>query len=144
MGPLNYLTVQDMIWINHCVTGQVFPFRYDALEEATFFQYGYGASSDLKGQAARFLPGFAKMQPFAEGNAATGFVGFVTFLRANGMDLKVSASEARKLMESPAADWITSAPIHEGKAVHGEPDMHAIVEGVIADFKEALPAVVRS
>lgn len=137
---LHYLTVQDMIWINHCVTGKVCAFRYDVLEEATYYQYGYGASTDISAQAVRFLQGFGKKNPFTEGNEATGFVGFVAFLRANGKDVKISAAEAKKLMEAPA-DFIASAPIRDGHAGHVEPDFRAIVQGVLAEFGSVLTPV---
>lgn len=141
MCAMHYLTVQDMIWINHRLTGRVNAFRYDALEEATYFQYGYGPSTDLAAQASRFLQGFAKKAPFDSGNEQTGFVGFVAFLRANGKDLKVTPSEARRLMEAPPADWIASAPIRDGAPVHGEPDMRGIIEGVVSEYAETVSAV---
>lgn len=134
MAALHYLTVQDMIWINHCVTGRVNAFRFDALEEATYYQYGYGGSTDLSAQATKFLQGFAKQKPFDSGNEATGFVGFVAFLRANGKDLRVSEGEAKKLLEAPPADWIASAPIQDGQEVHGEPDIRGIIDGVLKEF----------
>ena len=136
---IQYLTVQDMIWINHCVTGKVGSFQYDVLEEATYYQYGYGASTDIHAQAVRFLQGFAKKSPFAEGNEATGFVGFVAFLRANGKDVRLSAAEAKKLMEAPA-DFIAAAPIRDGHAAHGEPDMRGIIDEVLKEFSGVVKA----
>lgn len=134
MSGLHYLTVQDLLWINHRVTGKVNPFRYDALEEATFLQYGYGGSLDLGKQAAQFLAGFAAKSPFSEGNEATALVGFVAFLRANGKDASLTDSDRRNWAEkNPSANDAT-AKIVDAEDVHGVPDVRAIIEGVIAEM----------
>jgi prophage maintenance system killer protein len=138
--PLHYLTVQDMLWINHRVTGRVNGFRYGALEEGTFCQYAYGKSEDVVAQAVKFLTGFPKKNPFDAGNEATAFVGFVAFLRANGKEIEIQ--------ERDAADWIAgrveegqiAGKIMPGEESHGLPDVEEIVEGVLADFEGALSA----
>jgi prophage maintenance system killer protein len=91
---LSYLTVQDMLWINLRVTKKVQHFRFAKLEEATFYQYGYGASKDLAVQAGRFLRGFIKLRPLDAGNEATAFVGCAAFLILNGSDLDLSDEAA--------------------------------------------------
>ncbi len=48
---LKYLTVQDMLWINLQATKKVQHFRYALLEEATYYQYGYGASRQSRPDA---------------------------------------------------------------------------------------------
>lgn len=101
-GPaseLRYLTVQDVIWINSEITGSVQPFRYDALEECTSYQYSYRQSRDLIRQAARFLMGFLKYAPFEEGNAETAFVAVLTFLEINGYHAHCPAVEAKNWLE---------------------------------------------
>ena len=55
MAALQYLTVQDILWINLQVTKKVQHFNYARLEEATFYQYAYGDSNTLLPQAARFV-----------------------------------------------------------------------------------------
>lgn len=85
---LQYLTVQDVLWINLQVTGAPQPFQYADLEEATFYQYGYGQSSNLANQAARLLNGFSKKQPFQIGNEATGLVATAAFLLVNGWEYR--------------------------------------------------------
>ena len=57
---LNYLTVQDMLFLNLQITKSVQPFDYARLEEAVFYQYAPGQSTDLVAQGARFLVGFSK------------------------------------------------------------------------------------
>lgn len=118
---LQYLTVQDMLWINLQLTHKVQHFGYARLEEATFYQYAYGESSDLLSQAARFITGFAKLNPFDAGNEATGFVGAVAFLKLNGRELTVSDAEAAAWFKSlsqtdaaPALEQATKA----GEAHH--------------------------
>lgn len=87
MAALQYLTVQDVLWINLQVTGTPQEFDYANLEEATFYQYGYGQSASLIPQAANFLRGFLKKKPFAAGNEQTAFVACLSFLKANGVDV---------------------------------------------------------
>ena len=84
MAGLKYLTVQDVLWVNLHVTGRPQEFNYADLEEVTFYQYGYGGSTDLLAQAARFVSGFLKKGPFESGNEGTAFISVLAFLRANG------------------------------------------------------------
>lgn len=91
---LHYLTLQDVLWINLQVTGGPQDFRFDDLEEATFYQYGYGGSQSIVPQAARFLKGFLKKKPFDAGNEATAFVACLGFLKVNGLDYKGTDSLA--------------------------------------------------
>ena len=142
MAALNYLTVQDMLWINHRVTGKVNAFRYDALEEATFFQYGYGKSVDLEKQAANYLLKFPKKAPLDEGNEATAFVGFVSFLRANGKDLQISDKDAKAWAAGEIEESGIAQRIVAGEEIHGTPNLEAIIEGVVQDFAGSLPAQV--
>ncbi len=90
----NYLTVQDILWINLQVTKQTNLFDFAKLEEATFYQYGYGVSSNILSQAASFLQGFMKNAPFGSGDDATAFIGFVAFLSLNGYELNLPDAEA--------------------------------------------------
>ncbi len=85
---LQYLTVQDVLWINLQVTGKPQPFDYADLEEATFYQYAYGDSKSLLPQAARFLSGFLKKKPLASGNEATALISCLAFLKVNGYEFK--------------------------------------------------------
>ncbi len=89
MAAMQYLTVQDILWINLHVTGAPQEFRFADLEEATYYQYGYGGSKSLIPQAANFLSGFLKKKPIAAGNEATAFIGCLSFLKVNGVSLKL-------------------------------------------------------
>ena len=142
MAGLNYLTIQDMLWINHRVTGKVNAFRYESLEEATFFQYGYGKSVDLEKQAASLLLNFPKKAPFDEGNEATAFVGFVSLLRANGKDLQISDKDAKAWAAGEVEESGIGQRIVAGEEVHGTPNLEGIIEGVVQDFAGSLPAQV--
>jgi len=134
-SSLKYLTVQDMIWINLQATKRVQHFSFARLEEATYYQYGYGASKDVAAQAGRFLGGFLKLHPFADGNEASGFIGCVAFLRLNGYQLGVPADEAR--------DWIER--IQSGR-VRAEQALPALVSPIAATHdltvREALAEVL--
>lgn len=128
---MEYLTVQDVLWINLQVTGAPQSFRYEDLEEATFYQYAYGESNSLVPQAARFLSGFLKKSPFDSGNEATAFVACVAFLRVNGVDLKLEDSHA----------WFTSVQngTHEAQEAiekhrfEAPHDHHVDIRGAISE-----------
>ena len=126
-AQLHYLTVQDILWINLQVTGKVNHFNFAKLEEATYYQYAYGDSKNLFPQAARFLPGFIKLNPIEAGTDATIFIGLLTFLKINGMnielqdanalawfdsvkDKKVDATEAIKSIAKPSLDHHADSP----------------------------------
>ena len=110
---LRYLTVQDILWINLQATGRVNEFNFAALEEATFGQYAYGSSDDLRSQATRLAKGFVAKSPLAEGNEATALIAVATFLRLNGAYLSVCDDEA--------AAWLASgASVPELQIGHGD------------------------
>ena len=94
---VNYLTVQDVLWINLQVTGKVNRFSYARLEEATYYQYAYGESNHIPAQVARFVPGFLKMKPLDEANKVTAFVAAVTFLEMNHFHVDLN--------DKAAVDW---------------------------------------
>lgn len=95
---LKYLTVQDVLWINLQATKKVHHFNFAKLEEATFYQYGYGPSRDLARQAGRLIGGFIKLRPFEAGNDAVAFIAGATFLLHNGKALKLGDNEAAAFM----------------------------------------------
>ena len=136
---MRYLTVQDMLWINLQVTGQPQKFVYSALEEATFTQYVYGDTVSAAEHAVRFLTGWAKFQPFAEGNELTGYVAFLTFLKLNGLQLQ-NASGAWEWLPTVKSDRaVAVSAILEGHDDHGDPTP---VRAVILDVLSTLPSAV--
>src|SRR5579859_856242 len=114
---LKYLTVQDMLWINLQATKKVQHFNFARLEEATFYQYGYGSSRDLARQAGRFLSGFLKLRPFDAGNEATAFIGCASFLLLNGSRLKVT--------DEGGAQWVDQV---RGGQVSAEETMNEFIQ----------------
>lgn len=84
MTDIQYLTVQDVIWLNTRITGETNDFQFMKLEEGTFYQYAYGSAQGVVPQAARFVVGLLKNQPFSRGNEATALAAVLLFLRANG------------------------------------------------------------
>lgn len=141
MASLNYLTVQDLLWINLHVTGAPQTFRFDDLEEATFYQYGYGNSQSLLPQAARFVSGFLKKQPFAAGNEASALIACLAFLAVNGAKVSIEDPfgwiEGVKSGSSEASEAIDRAEVsHDG---HGhEPDVRAAIAELLASHKDAI------
>ncbi|MBL1149659.1 MAG: hypothetical protein HND42_05555 [Armatimonadetes bacterium] len=141
---LHYLTVQDVLWINQEVTKQQNDFKYAQLEEATYFQYGYGQSTDVIEQAGRFLQGFLKMRPFTEGNRATAFVAALTFLYMNGYMSTLSPesalqwvlSIADKKVDGKTAVASIAVPSEEPPNLH--PPVRSIVHEVIETYADAV------
>ncbi|MFQ3610924.1 MAG: hypothetical protein SNJ72_05430 [Fimbriimonadales bacterium] len=93
-----YLTLQDLIWINSEVMRSPQHYAYDRLEEATYYQYSYRQSRDVPLQAARFLWGYLKYRPFAQGNLQTALIAVLAFLEINGYEVHLPVEQA--------ADWI--------------------------------------
>ena len=83
-GEVQYLTVQDILWINLQVTGEVNTYEFMKLEEGTNYQYGYGGSHDVPAQAKSLLTGLIKNEPFSAGNDETAQVAYRAFLGLNG------------------------------------------------------------
>jgi prophage maintenance system killer protein len=142
---LHYLTVQDVLWINLQVTKKVEHFNYARLEEATFYQYAYGESRTLAPQAARFLSGFLRMQPFQRGNAATAFIATVTFLKINGREIDFGGADPlqwfervqNRQTEGPAAIDEMSRN-QEDEHHHGVPDIRATVKCILLQQAETI------
>ncbi|MBX3119890.1 MAG: hypothetical protein KF784_12555 [Fimbriimonadaceae bacterium] len=148
MDSMHYLTVQDVLWINYQVTKKVQTFAYAKLEEATFYQYGYGASKNLRGQAARFIEGFLKMAPLEAGNEATAFIGLLAFVRMNGHNLKLSDAQGADWLkaiasgQTKAIDALESAISQSTDGHHGlQPDAHAICEAIIEEFPQTIASL---
>jgi prophage maintenance system killer protein len=135
---LHYLTIQDILWINLQVTKKVQRFHYAKLEEASFYQYAYGASNSLLAQAARFLPGFARLGPFSAGNDQTAFVAFAAFLEVNGATLDLDDRQALAWVRS-ALDSPKSLSL-QGKVTEGEHGEHGAAQ---PDVREAVQNVLR-
>lgn len=93
-----YLTLQDLIWINTEIVGRPQPYSYERLEEATYYQYSYRRSRDVLLNCARFLWGYLKYRPFAQGNYATALIATLTLLHINGYDAFLAPEQA--------ADWL--------------------------------------
>ncbi|MFQ3588349.1 MAG: hypothetical protein SNJ74_01570 [Fimbriimonadaceae bacterium] len=146
MSDLKYLTVQDMLWINLQVCRKVNRYDYARLEEATYYQYGYGKSLDLVGQAGRFVKGFVQKAPFAEGNEATAFVGMVGFLKINGRRLRFDDAEAldwfrRHVLEAPGtsadlADFVIEDSGHHGPISPSQ--VNRVLRDVLAEYPETV------
>lgn len=86
---LRTLTVQDILWINLQITRRVNHYSNPRLEEATYYQFGYGDSRGIDAQASRLLAGFVRMKPFDAGNEATALAATLVFLELNGKTLNL-------------------------------------------------------
>lgn len=127
MAELQYLTVQDMLWINLQVTRKVNQFEFMPLEQGTFFQYAYGSAKGVKEQAKRFYKGFLKNAPFEEGNDLTAKVAFLSFLRMNGFEFSLSGD----FNADAIADSATESH-HDHHSSH--PETQAVITSVLQDL----------
>lgn len=135
---LHYLTVQDLLFINLQVDKQVNKFDFAALEDASYFQYGYGSSTNVVEQAARFYRGFLEKAPFTAGNEGTALVGVLAFLTINGFSLKGKESEAATRLSELGREHVS----YEDLDHHGEPDIKAAITEVMAKYDRVLKASV--
>lgn len=135
---LNYLTVQDMLWLHYQLARRSEPFSYAKLEEATFYQYGYGKSHAIFPQAARFLTGFSKMDPFGSHASVTALLGVTAFLKINGYELNLPDAEAgswlkRVLSGEIKAEEALDKLAHFGDQ-HGVPSVQEAMEAALAQY----------
>ncbi|MEZ5164117.1 MAG: hypothetical protein R2688_10320 [Fimbriimonadaceae bacterium] len=149
MAKLSYLTVPDLLNINLRATKTSKDFHFARLEEAVFYQYGHGLSSDAVKQAGNFITGFVKMMPFTEGNEATAFVGMLAFLTMNGHDLHISDDEAADWVRSVWADPENVGPkmevklnSHEVHHHHGVPDTRGIISEIFEKYPKTISELV--
>jgi prophage maintenance system killer protein len=140
-----YLTVQDILWINTQVTKKTNPFRYADLEEATFYQYGYGVSTNILKQAAHFLKGFMKNAPFGVGDDATAFVAFVAFLELNGYEINLpdreAADWARRIKSGEIAAESAVEKLTQITAGHHENAPQECMERALANYPATIEAL---
>lgn len=148
MAQLHYLTVQDILWINLQATKKVQHFSYARLEEATYYQYAYGDSQELIGQAGRFLSGFVRMRPLEAGVEVTAFLALATFLRINHTQLRLADADApnwfRKAVASnEAAREALAEAAETDEHPHHElrPDVRAAVRAVMGCYPETIAAL---
>ena len=149
MAALHYLTVQDILWINLQATKKVQHFSHARLEEATFYQYAYGDSQELLGQAGRFLAGFVRMRPLDAGVEATAFLAVATFLLINGARLRLDDGEApawfalSSVSTEAAQEALARVAVLDGQG-HGnhKPDVRAAVRAVMECYPTATAALL--
>lgn len=121
--------------------GATTPFDYAQLEQAVFYQYGLGSSTNVVSQASRLLAGFPKNNAFPVGNKAVAFLASAAFLRSNGYDLTVDDSGLSRwldsMWESPstAAEAVKSAVASHG--YHGE-SLQQIVDDLMERYRRSL------
>lgn len=137
---IQYLTVQDHLWINLQVSGRSQPFNFATLEEATYLQYSYGGSNDVLAQATRYGVGFGIKAPFAEANEATAFVGLLSFLRLNGYEIELPDSKGVDLLASLVANGEAALK----KIVRPDHHDHEMtVSGVVNEILAAFPKSIK-
>ncbi len=146
---MNYLTVHDFLWLNLEATKTPQRWNFARLEEAVFYQYGHGQSTDLVKQAARFITGWTRMRPFTAGNDACAFVGLLGFIRINNHDLNLSPEEAldwvRGIWADPStaeaaiADRLTEGHLHLD---HGVPPSREVLGHVKKEYAETVRVLV--
>lgn len=144
---MHYLTVQDMLWIHLQVTKRTAQFKFDALEEATYYQYGYGSSNEIIKQAARFATGFAKKAPLGDADSVCAFIGALAFLELNGMHLNLTdecglSFAARCASGAAEAEISQVANVSADHAHSHDPDIRGIVSNIIRRFPKTISGLV--
>lgn len=151
MNALNTLTVQDILWLHLQITQGVYPFAVLPLEEASFYQFSYGTSTDLPAQAGRFLAGFVRQAPFPLGNEACAFVACLSFLELNGKRLALPADEAQnwfadaKSSSSAAEGAILEKLVDSGQEHHLMREIeakHDLMLGILVAYAEVVERLV--
>jgi death-on-curing protein len=141
---VNYLTVQDILWINQEVTSEAQPFKYAQLEEGTNFQYGYGKSENVLAQAGQFIQGFIRLRPFKVGNRATAFIAVLAFLKINGYDITLAPSDATQWVmdvadkKQPGKDAIAEVAQRSEKPIEINPAVRTIVKELIEEYADTV------
>lgn len=144
---IHYLTVQDILWINHEVTREVLPYKFAQLEEATFGQYAYGESKDVKRQAGAFLAAFNRLRPFTRSNRATSFIAVLAFLQINGVTVDLTPERALPWIEKASGRTIDAqAAIQEitGDSGPQPMDLKPAVRTTVREILKAYASVVES
>lgn len=140
MGQTNYLTLQDVLWINLQILKRTERFDAMRLEEATFYQYGYGKSEDLLLQAGRLLAGFSRQAPFDSGNDATAFVATLAFLAMNGVHTTLNDDHGRSWLREAMGDAevargaISGVVAPTGVTHSTLPKLEEVVDNVLQTF----------
>jgi len=141
----HYLTVQDILWINHEVTNEVLTYKFAQLEEATFGQYAYGGSHDVVKQAATFLSAFSRLRPFSDGNRATAFIAVLAFLALNGYTVVLDPSNALDWYERASGRASDARAAILGAIAEGDPeprDLRPPVRTIVRDLLKAYAETV--
>lgn len=139
MAGMQYLTVQDLLWVHLQVTKQVEPFDFARLEDAVYAQYGYGKSTDIFAQAGRFAQELVKKEAFAFGNQPMAFLASLAFLEMNDIHLDLNDGEGVRffdqVLEGQApGDTFRSRVKPEHGDHHGEESSHGVVEPIVLDL----------
>jgi prophage maintenance system killer protein len=136
----HYLTVQDILWINHEVTNEVLPYKFSQLEEATFGQYAYGGTHHVVDQAATFLSGFSRLRPFSAGNRGTALIAVLSFLALNGYAVVLDPNNAAAWYERAAGRAADARAAILGAVAEGEPaprDVRPAIRTIVRDMLKA-------
>lgn len=139
---IQYLTVQDHLWINLQVTKKKNRWNFAKLEEGTFYQYAYGKSTEFVGQAARYVSGFVKQQPFDSGNEATAFVGLLAFLTANGYHWSLDDKKGVDFFDAVVAGGEAAERKIMQFAKWHDDDHHATIEAIGNDILDRFPKTI--
>ncbi len=120
---MEYLTTHDLIWINETVTGRIQPYNYVTLEAAMAGQYAYGRSTDAVTQAALLLERLLTRVSFLEGNRRTAYIAALTFLNANGYEVRIGDAQAAQKIEAVAEGRLSAVQAIEDMAVPTDANM---------------------
>ncbi len=114
----NYLTVQDVVWIQTGLTGAPSPFDYERLENAVAAQYGYGDSTHLAQQALRMAQRLDAQQPFTHGHPMLPLVCCLALLALNGLHMPDDTETVQRVKQLRPGDPTLLDLLHQGPATH--------------------------
>lgn len=134
---VEYLTVQDVLWINLQVTRTVNDFAFAKLEESVYQQYSYGDSLDVPGQASRLLKSMIAHNSISKGNTATAAVAYLAFLELNGYKLPVDAHGLQHWARTLARDGKSEAT-PQAYECHHKPNLRQVVRSIVTRLGDSI------
>jgi prophage maintenance system killer protein len=139
---MHYLTTQDIIWIHLQIAKKPGTFNFAKLEEVTGYQYAYGKSKDVLGQASRFIPGFVSKGPFESANKAVALVSGILFLELNGLHFGTNDKDLMGWFEQASSPATSKAAV-EGYTSVAHDDHHATTKDLALSVISRYEATIK-
>ena len=144
VGLLEYLTPQDILWINLEITGATNELDAELLEEAASHLYSYVKIPNPIYQVGDFLETFLRIHPFNKGNQRTAFISMLAFLTLNGYEFIIPGSEVLmwiKSVEDKRVRGLTAIRTAIRPSVKAPLDLRTLVLKLIVQYHSILDAL---